>query len=274
MNGRTIGSVIGLLAFSAGFFYCASSPATTIYGYDHTAAGNAALDVDINTGRVRLDNLGSSGQDGVAINLSSAPQSSSYSLDVQLDPLGTAHSNGSFFESAQTGSIGGGANQLLSTVEAAQISSTDYAITSDFSPSDTGGLPLTINYYSGGPNGTLIYSEPFGGTNPSFIASSWPDTWYVDAQLDPPVVSAGVDFKNGGGAAFSARGVQLSTTADFIDILAPTSGAVRYSSMALTAGGGDISSFTINSEITSVPEPSTILLACGGAVLICLARRS
>ena len=135
---------------------------------------------------------------------------------------------------------------------------------------------LTVNYYAGGPGGTLVLSE--SGVSPgasawgpgAFDASvilSYPDHGPIrpDGGTDAAGAVQGYPDTFGGGSAL---------TADSFDIIpvgsANTFGG--YSADNITAGG--ISSFTITG-VSIIPEPATFsLVALGGLALLWRLRKA
>ncbi len=176
---------------------------------------------------------------------------------------------------------GSGANQVVSTVTATNLSDS-ISVTADFTA--VCNTPLTIDYYSGGPNGTLVYSEQSANAGAASLSmggglagSIFPDTFYTDntgswwqvwkytAGLDRQGPAGGFDqsITTAGGTVLPA-----SDNINFIDFLAtpidPTA-LGPYSSVDLTAGGG-ISSFTVTGEAVATPEPSTLALLAACAI--------
>ena len=72
-----------------------------------------------------------------------------------------AVADGSYVQSTVMGNTGSGTNQVISTFTAMQLSDR-VSLTADFTPVSSG--PLTIDYFSGGPNGSLVYTEQYVGT--------------------------------------------------------------------------------------------------------------
>ena len=241
---------------------------STAFGLMHTSLGNATL-TQSGTGIV-VGNLGSAGQDGVAITPPAQTSGQNFALDVSIADLG-AVANGSYIQQTAFSGNPGGTNSVVSTLTATQVSSSSVSLTADFSPVSNG--LLTINYYTGGPTGTLVYSEQYIGTTPQIDVSIYPNSIYTDRTgpwYDVTQWTGGWDFEGGGRQPFlTAGGVVLpaSDNIDFVDILAPptTAAAAPYSSVSLTAGGG-IGSFAITNESVSVPEPSTLALLGIGAI--------
>jgi hypothetical protein len=285
MSGKLCAVFGGLLAC----LWCAVSSAqvgtVNAFGFNYSPLGNANVSMATAGTGVVVGNLGSAGQDGVSIGLSGAQGTGqNFSLDTSLDFGGTLPT-GASFQQAVMAPTGSGTNQVVSTITATQGSGGNLPVTADFSPVSNG--PLTINYYSGGPNGALVYSEqspsPTPGTGTIVIpmdhilpfpwntiyvdaTGTWykPSTWSFSGGLDLSFNGPALPITTAGGTVLPA-----SDNINFIDFLAsPTASAAAlgpYSSVNLTAGGG-ISSFTITGETVATPEPSTLALLGVGAI--------
>ena len=251
------------------------------FGYSHSALGNAQLSYSASSG-LTVGNIGSSGQDGVAIDLTGAQLPGQSDLfDVQLANLGT-QANGAYLKSTAVGTVNGATNQVISTDTVTQTS-TGYAVTPDFS-AVSNGQPLTIDYYSGGINGTLVYSET--ASNPTIgivdaanpgdivvsITTDWGPHWYSGP-------TGGIDIGTisiGHPSVATADGKELPPTdnIDLIDFVAPSDASILNTGLDVQAGGG-IGSFAITGEAAhpfpSLPRSrcsawasSVYLLAYGG----------
>ena len=84
------------------------------------------------------------------------------------------------------GSLGGGANQLLDSAVLTVVNSATSQVTMDLSPMWNGN-PTMLNFYSGGIDGTLVYSETEAGPTINFnlptqvLSDTW--TWSQDGDL-------------------------------------------------------------------------------------------
>ncbi len=189
----------GLLAC----LWCAVSSAQgttgsiTAFGLTHTPLGSATLNQTADG--VVVGNLGSSGQDGVSIDLSGVQvPGQNFSLDASLGDLGPLPS-GSYIQSTAMATTSGGTNQLVSTIRGTQDSPNTFSVTADFTPVSN-GQPLTIDYFSGGPNGNLVYTEQYAGTTPQMICPFPIKSIYTDRNgpwWDISQWTAGVDWNNG-----------------------------------------------------------------------------
>lgn len=238
------------------------------FGLTNTSLGNATL-TQSGTGIV-VGNLGSAGQDGVAIGLSGVqnPSQNSFSMNVSLDPpLGTGASNGSYIQSTVMGTLDGLSNQVISSITTTKMAGGIAQVTADF-PGLAVGTPLTTDYYSGGADGALVYSETSAAPLLTFTMGNSPEVNSIGADsVYGSWVSAAVDALSPSSIS-TANGTYLpaSDGIDFVDILAPANAQPQYTSMNLMAGGGNISSFTITGEVVTVPEPATLTLL-GSALL-------
>jgi hypothetical protein len=143
------------------------------------------------------------------------------------------------------------------------------------------GQPTTLDFYSGGINGTLVYSEtesdPIISLGlPTLELSSGTWVWSQDGDLPGDTIDQ--KWKPALDAAITTPGGTVLPADDAIDLIdfgATSSAPVQFSSDAITAGGG-IGSFEIIGEQVIVPEPSSITLlgsALLGLGLVCLRRR-
>jgi hypothetical protein len=239
--------------------------AVTVFGLSHSAVGAATLTLN-STGTLTVGNLGSTGQDGVSVDIAAALGAGhSFLWDGAIDT--GPRSTGSFTQWTDIGSISGGADQVLDTLRETELASDDFELTSDFSPISN-GQPLTINYYTGGINGHVVLSEQFAGTSPTLHFSN--------------TIITRMQGQDGGGVDTGGSGFQVTTPAgvllplsdgiDFVDIVPPSNVTPQPSNVELTAGGG-ITSFTITGEVLELPEPSAIALAGLGAACWFIRRR-
>jgi len=260
------GLLVGLIGAAS------SAQAVTMFGLPNSPVGNATLTPNT-TGGLVVGNLGSAGQDGVSIDLTNIPnsgtQAPSYlTLDTSINNLGTVPTGG-FITQTAYGSTGGGTNSVVSTLTASQLS-TGVSLAANFSPVSN-GQPVTINYYSGGPGGSLVYSEQHSGSSLTIFGVEEPTTIYLDLTL--VYASGGWDY-NHPTTLVSAGGVTLPSSdgIDFVDISVPSNLTPQYSSDVLTAGGG-IGSFTITGEAVTVPEPGLLGLTAVGVISLLRRRR-
>ena len=265
----------GLLAY----LWSSTLSAQTVndFGFAYTPLGQATVTVSSTTGNVDVGNLGSSGQDGVSIDLSGVqnPTQQFFGLDTAYT-LGGTPITGSSITSTVTGWYGGQSQsqpaETLSSLTTTLLADGDTQISATFPP--LSGQPVTINYYTGGPGGTLVYSEN-GGTGGAAItvrkAGGYQDTSYTDLNYpnvdNPNVWTTGSDFSSAVGVT-TAGGTELEGI-DFIDFgasnsLVPT----QYSADEMTVGGGGINSLQITGEAVTVPEPSTITLLLASAACL------
>ncbi|MGA2064178.1 MAG: PEP-CTERM sorting domain-containing protein [Thermoguttaceae bacterium] len=278
MSNNKLRAVLGGLAAC---LWCAVSSAQvgspiTAFGLSYSPVGNATVALATAGTGVVVGNLGSAGQDGVSIGLSGAQgtaQTQSFSLDTSLD-LGGTPPTGAFLKQTAMASTLGGTNQLVSTITATQLAGGSTSVAADFTP--VSNAPLTIDYFSGGPNGTLVYSEQAPGAGVATVSCIPPGNTVVSIYGDNNGSwyqfwkwTGGVDGNLGAVTTAGGTVLPAGDNINFIDFLAtPTaSGAALgpYSSFNLTAGGG-ISSFTVSGETVATPEPSTLALLGVGAI--------
>ncbi len=253
----------------------ATANTITAFGLQYSSVGNATLSTNAD-GSVQVSNIGTTGADGVAISLpaSLGPASppTSFALDTGI-ALGSLPVGG-YIQQTTYGAVSGGVAPLISTMTETQQSG-GVQSTADFSNSSN-GLPLTINYYSGGPSGVVVHTEQ--SNTPSCVDHFLriPDTMYDDWNYSnwPDVATSGDDSNSAFGQIVTPSGTILpaSDNINFIDVLAPTNlplQSLDYSSIVLTAGGG-ASSFAITGEALAVPEPASMLLAASAMLGLAL----
>ena len=245
------------------------------FGFNYSPLGNATLDASSGTGVV-VGNLGSAGQDGVSIDMSGVQGGApSFFFETSMTFPGTVP-NGAFTEQRGFGSRGGGADQLLDSAVLTVVNSAASQLTMDLSPM-WNGQPTTLNFYSGGINGTLVYSETEPGptvglTLPTLALSG---TWVWSQDGDLPGDTIDQKWKPSLDASITTPGGTVLPAADAIDLIdfgATSPVPVQYSSDAITAGGG-IGSFEIVGEQVVVPEPGTLVLVGAGAAAFGRRRR-
>ncbi len=240
--------------------------------------GNATLDASSGTGIV-VGPLSSGGQDGVSITAPSGGGTTggqplfgppAYGLDTYLAPLATSPSGG-YVKMQTYGSLGGGSAQLLSTETATQLSGGTTELALDLSPG-WNGQPCTFNFYSGGPNGTLVYSETQSDPTTDANVYYWSNlglgiTGYADVtppgNPDTSLQSSGWDWWTGPGTQLDVTimtpgGHMLpsSDNVDFMDFLVPHRPGRRNTRRKPWTAGGGLTSFEITGEVLTTPEPS------------------
>jgi hypothetical protein len=234
----------------------------TAFGYNYSPLGNATLDATSGTGVV-VGNLGSAGQDGVSIDMSGVLSSAShFFFETSMTFPGTVP-NGAFSEQQGFGSLGGGTNQLLDSAVLTAVNSATSQLTMDLSPL-WNGQPTVLNFYSGGINGTLVYSETEAGPTIGLdLPAAMSDgTWVWSQDGDLPGDTIDQKWKRSLDASITTPGGTVLPASDDIDLVdfgATSPSPVQFSSDAITAGGG-IGSFEIIGEQLIVPEPAAITL--------------
>ena len=140
-----------------------TSESVAMFGLLHTILGSAIFEPDGQT--LTISNIGSSGEDGVSIDVG---QAESFSLNwAPLDPFGDVP-DGAYEELRAIGSLGGNPNQSLGTLRVTDIGS-EYEITADYSP--IGSTSQRLEVYDQGKLMTVIA----GHTGPVARVPQWPD---------------------------------------------------------------------------------------------------
>ena len=238
-------------------------------GFEWLPLGQAQLSVD--AGGLHVANIGSSGNDGVSLQFPNGTPDGSWGIDVGLTtPNSPANS---FVRETGVGTINGVPNQVVDSFTATAAASGGTVYTFDFSPMAPSSL--TVNYYAGGPQGTLVLSE----SGVSLGASAWgPGVFDATVILSYP--PGGGKIRPDGGLDDIVQGIPdtfgggSALTADCFDIIPDGSANTfgGYSADNITAAG--ISSFTITG-VTIIPEPATFsLLALGGLALLRRLRKA
>ena len=214
----------------------------TYLGTTHTPLGGASLTVSTNKPRrLVVHNLGSSGEDGVSIDLRH-----SASGGVSLDPLGLTPV-GAFVQFGAVGSINGQTNQPLGWLRVTHITSAGvgYELTADLSPD--GSPTQRIEVWSGG---TLQAAFP-GHSGVVGTVSSMPiGGGKLRINIGPPIKGCLWDEFPAGTDMF-INGIHF--VGDQIRVLQESGpGADYLSALNVTAAG--VPSFTINGE-TVEPAP-------------------
>ena len=129
-------------------------PIPTIHkGLVHCPAGNGAISVTP-TGLLNVSNIGSSGQDGVAIELPNATH-----WEARWSPLDPTNSLpvGAFVRSAIFGSGGTVNNDLLGSWRLIKLGQNDYGVTANFAP--LGATTVTAQIYNGATLVTTLLGQ-------------------------------------------------------------------------------------------------------------------
>lgn len=261
----------------------ASADTMTTFGVQYSSLGNATLSSNAD-GSVQVSNINSS-SDGVQLSPVSggAAWGQNFSLDTSINP-GTVPVGG-YIQQTAYGPISGGTAPVVSTLTATEEDTNgDVMLTGTFPDSPTGGA-ITIDYYSGGLDGTLVYQETTNGNSFGITVRKAGGDPLATTESDwnyynwPNVCTTAYDTLAYFLSVTTASGATLpeSDDIDFIHFIAPTNLAMDSlgdSNIDLTSGGG-LSGFAITGEALAVPEPASILLALlalGGCAFAC--RRS
>jgi hypothetical protein len=272
MNTHERRSGLLFLLGAVGVFWSAAALADSMadFGVQYNSLGNATLSSTA-SGGVQVSNIGSTGSDGVQLMpLSGAsPWATNFYLDTSID-TGSAPV-GSYYEETNYGPISGGTAPVVSSLTVTQQSD-GVTLSADFPDSPSGQL-ITIDYYSGGPDGTLVHTETTGQTGFGITVRKAggyePDTTQSDWNYYnwPNVCTQAYDSFSSFGDVTTVGGTVLPETddIDFIHMIAQTNlpmepASLDDSSITITGGGG-LTSFAITGEALMVPEPASIVLA-------------
>ena len=230
----------------------------TYAGLLHSRLGNATLSLQSN--QLTVANLGSSGQDGVAIWLGSPWAPNGFDWLTRINYLGDAsqHIGGMLSLSLK----GTRSDSLSSISRATYTNPTGDGIEADydFSGAYPNG-PITVNYWL---NGVLVASDQVTNNQVSLVFSDWPTTFSLT--LSGPYLIRRAQANDTGpyGESHSNRlvagivahpwrvrrlGVWIDI--DAIEIVAPTDAALSDVMARLQGGGGGISSVTLTNETLS-----------------------
>lgn len=134
----------------------------SLFGQAHEALGQARFTAG--AGNLIVSNIGSSGQDGVAIHVDDYDE---FGVNWQpLDPLGTVP-DGAFMEFSATGSVGAIAGQALGTLRITDIGA-ELEITADYSAIGSTSQRLEVL------NGGVLVTTVTGHTGPIAHVVEWP----------------------------------------------------------------------------------------------------
>jgi len=212
-----------------------------VFGLEHCPLGQAVLEVD-GEGNLVISNIGSSGEDGVTINVPSNLES----FDAFMLPLGDPSDpgnpipDGAFIEMTTRGTVAGIPDQVIAINHCEDMGST---------------VTATMDFSAIGPNSLLVEHSCEGSVTSQygwwdnivdFVCSIWPDTWdvsWIDLSIDwefscHPVMAAGGDI--------------ISTDLLEVSAIQPSHQITGYSSVTLTAK--DIPTITIYKEEYTVPQ--------------------
>jgi hypothetical protein len=269
----------GLVVCLLGAASSAQANTVTFDGLTNTSSGSATLDSSSGT-KIVVHNLGSGGQDGVSIDLTNIPNSgtsapSYITASLSPTPSSGSLSPGSYMNWTLTGSANGGSNQVIATQTTTYGSGISAQIAAGLSPL-SGGQPETITYYNTSTQPpTPVYSETVPSADADGIKND-SETGIVASVsfgFSSGQLSLFTTFDDSVGSFQTASGQNLPNIG-MIEYSQPVSASdVQFSSLDITAGGGNIDSFTITSE--AVPEPGTLALlglVLSGLGVVCLRR--
>jgi hypothetical protein len=223
-------------------------------GLTNTSLGNAAATAKTN--KIVVSNLGSSGQDGLAIQLPDGPGG----VIVHYEPVDASNSLpvGAYLQEQVVGTSGGITNGVLGTVTSTKAATGSYILTADFSP--IGAQTCTVQAYLRGvlvgQMNNLPVSAPLGG-EASFI-SDWdieitccPFTWRITHSWGGSPTS----FAFSGGPVVTCD--ELSITPNNVSFDSPPA------SLQLTAS--QVPGLTIDAENASLVYQGVTNTSLGGA---------
>ena len=182
-------SAARILAANIPSFILASETVSVTYaGLTHTALGNALIanQLDHGSNTLTVSNLGSSGQDGVAIAL---PANLTHWDAHWLNPeASVALPVGAYIRQQIIGTAGTVNNGVLETVQVTKAGTSNYVISADFSP--LGASTRTVEVYNGGNRVARVtgQSGPVCATTVTITASASAGggccPWYVYVDVD------------------------------------------------------------------------------------------
>ncbi len=133
------------------------------FGFEHTTMGAAVAQVDGNTKKLKISNLGSSGRDGVSILPPAGPPSVS-GIEFAFQPVLTASSpSGSFFETKIHGTDSNGGSVTVS--QRSDQLNNEIVVTTDFSQMGAVSKEMRLSL-AGVPVTTLAYASSADFTFP------------------------------------------------------------------------------------------------------------
>ena len=233
----------------------------TLYGgLDHSPLGTATLTVQTNgtgTNRLVVSNLGSSGQDGVEIRVSSVDKWHAHWLDLDSDntlPVGA------FVRTTARGPLGGLTDQVLGSVRVQKAGNQAYDVSANFSP--LGASTRTVEAYFQG----ALVARVTGQSGPVGRASS--GSWSTDFEAGccPIYLTISVDWRLGTGTALALNGgPTVITDHIFITPEGGTPLAGRPTSIWLQAA--QIPSLVLTQEVAQVRYGGVLHSALGDAAL-------
>lgn len=229
-----------------------------------TPLGSAIL-TDPGDGTYIVSNIGSSGEDGVSINLTGQ----SFNLwSAVIDPLGdaTTYPDGSSISITSYGLLDG-VEQVISTATAYDAGG---AIALDFSFPNFGNL-MQVEFSN---SGVVLAAESLDSTAGLFaLADLWPDSFELSFNLFPPGVDIGFDWNLGTPITTPGGATVIADLINLVPDTVPYT-TIEYTRAEITAAL--IPSFTVVNETTTsvVPVlPSVWLFISGFVGLVGVAKR-
>lgn len=232
----------------------ASHADVNIFGFNHSPVGNATLTSNPD-GTLTVGNLGSSGNDGVAVDLTGVPTRFVWEAAFGgTNPLAT---EGNSIVLKSIGTFNGATNTVASMLTISHSSSGIEAIV-DFLEGDP-DRPIVVNYML---NGSIVASDTAAtkGTQISLSLADPPDNTSTDVDGGGDLAYFTLDTKDNNASLITTINGE-HVTADQIELVDPPNGAWTQTGVQLLGAGG-VSSFDLAGESLTdlTPEPTAIAI--------------
>jgi len=215
---------------------------TTYGGITHTALGDATIAKTNKT--ITIGNLGSSGQDGVALTLPSIQWAAAWDSLSQSGPIPA----GAYIETQLIGTANGINNGVLGTSTATQ-GSTGCSISADLSA--LGATALTVRVYNGTTLAGQVSNLPMG---PIVSGPGFPCGMSTCTSFAPDWIYCDEESVFVGGQAFFGNRV----------LIVPQGGSTNGTASTVNLFASQIPAITITNEVVS---PLTVTIAVSGTNL-------
>ena len=225
-------------------------------GYQHTALDKACLEVeDTSAVRLKISNLGSSGCDGVSIDLGDVTGPPAPGIEMEFDRLSIALPGGSF-----TGRLTGQADGIPVDKTLMELRATNDGNSVLFTPDFTGvgSQSHTVEIWA---DGELVTSESgiIGPAlripNPTFVPENW---WFIKFGMVCPqpsdIIKVCVDTDGDGRIPMEILGTGRSVDGDTFRIIAEDrTGMPDFFSTAEIMAGGIPEMVVLSEDVTGTP---------------------